>query len=157
MAVPERMVPWKVEAVSVAAPAVRQYTLHASAVPAMSTVKLLPVRAPVPPVPILKTQISVADPLSVKTTPAPIVVPATEQQTPGASVVLVVGTTPSHVGFRLSSAPYAVSKSVTTVLGTGALIAPVIVHPLLVIELKVETTSPLMVDVAPTAPSGRGH
>jgi hypothetical protein len=53
--------------------------LHARAVPPITTAKLLPVKAPPPPVPILKTQTSVEVPLSVKMTPAPIVVPATEQ------------------------------------------------------------------------------
>ncbi len=79
MAVPARTVPWKLESVTVAAWAVRQYTLHACAAPPIATWKLLPVNAPVPPVPILKTHTSVADPLSVKMTPAPIVVPAAEQ------------------------------------------------------------------------------
>ncbi len=61
----------------------------------------------------------------------------------------MVGTTPSHTGFRLSSALYALLKSVTTELGTGALIAPTIVHAVLVIELKVEPTSPLMAEPGP--------
>src|SRR5688572_25579 len=42
---------------------------------------------------------------------------------------------------------YAVLKSVTTCPGTGASIAPLIVHPVFVIEAPVVPTSPLMVDV----------
>ena len=38
-------------------------------------------------------------------------------------------------------------KSVTTEPGTGAVIAPEIVQPVLVIEVNVEPTFPLMVDV----------
>jgi len=40
-------------------------------------------------------------------------------------------------------------KSVTTEAATGATIAPVIVHKVLVIEVNVEPTSPLMVDPSP--------
>ena len=62
------MVPWKFELVSVAAWATHQYTFgHAvpAASPAMTTEKLVPVRAPVPPVPILKIQTPSAGPSSV--------------------------------------------------------------------------------------------
>jgi len=40
--------------------------LHGTAPPAMSTVKLVPVRSPVPAVPILNSQTPVGGPLSVK-------------------------------------------------------------------------------------------
>ena len=79
MALPERTVPLKNESVIVAAGAVRQYTLHASAPPSMTTERPVPVRAPNPPVPTLKTQTSLADPLSVRVTAPVIVVPAAEQ------------------------------------------------------------------------------
>jgi hypothetical protein len=70
MDVPARIVPRKTESVSVAACAVHQNTLllHASP-PGMTTVKSVPVRAPMPPVPILKIQVSAADPSSVNTPP----------------------------------------------------------------------------------------
>jgi hypothetical protein len=48
---------------------------------------------------------SLALPDSVRMTPAPIEVPAAEQYTPGMTVVLVIGTVPSHVGLLVSSAP----------------------------------------------------
>ena len=78
-AVPARTVPTKLESVSVAAWAVFQYTLHACAVPPMTTCAEVRVRAPNPPVPTRKTQTSLALPLSVMITPAPIVVAALEQ------------------------------------------------------------------------------
>jgi hypothetical protein len=40
-------------------------------------------------------------------------------------------------------------KSVTTEAATGASIVPVITHPVLVIDVKVEPTFPLMVDPVP--------
>ena len=65
-------------------------------------------------------------------------------------MVLVVGMTPSHVGFRLAIAAYAMLKSVTTEPRTGAATgAPKIEHAVLVIEVKVVPTSPLMVDPGP--------
>ena len=64
-------------------------------------------------------------------------------------MVLVVGMMSSQVGFRLASAAYARLKSVTTEPRTGALTAPKIEHPVLVIEVKVDPTSPLMVDPGP--------
>src|ERR1035437_3903938 len=80
MALPERTVPRKIELVIVAAAAVRQYTLHACAVPPIFIWKEVVVRAPLDPrAPTLKTQTSVAFPLSVKMTPAPSVVDAAEQ------------------------------------------------------------------------------
>jgi hypothetical protein len=78
-AAPERRVPLKVESVSVAAAEVFQNTLHDSAEPPMFTVAPVSVRAPGPPVPTLKIQTSLAFPLSVRVTPAGIVVPAAEQ------------------------------------------------------------------------------
>jgi hypothetical protein len=72
------MVPWKFESVIVAAWAVRQYTLHGSPAPAMTTWKVLPVSEPVPPVPTLKTQIPVEGPSSVNVTLF-IVAPAVKQ------------------------------------------------------------------------------
>ena len=79
-AAPERTVPTKLaESVTVMPAEVFQYTLHASAVPPMTTCALFNVRAPGPPVPTLKTQTSLAVPLSVRVTPAGIVVPAAEQ------------------------------------------------------------------------------
>src|ERR1019366_7355159 len=69
-AAPERTVPLKVEVVSVAPAAVFQYALHASAVPPMTTCALVGGGAPGPPVPTLKTQTSLAVPLSVRMTPA---------------------------------------------------------------------------------------
>src|SRR5688572_5806596 len=65
IAAPARIVPLKSEVVMVAASATHQYTLHASAPLAMTTWKFVPVRAPVPLVPILKIQVSVEDPSSV--------------------------------------------------------------------------------------------
>ena len=58
------MVPWKFESVSVAAWATHQYTLQGEP-PSMPTDKLVPVRAPVPPEPILKIQTPFEGPLSV--------------------------------------------------------------------------------------------
>jgi hypothetical protein len=78
MELPARMVPLKSESVIVAASAVHQYTLHARPPPDMITWKLVPVRAPVPPVPILKTQIPFEGPLSVNMTLV-IVAPAVKQ------------------------------------------------------------------------------
>jgi hypothetical protein len=78
-ALPARTVPTKAESVNVTACAVFQYTLHACAAPPMTTCALVSVRAPNPPVPTLKTQTSVALPLSVRMTPAGIVVAAAEQ------------------------------------------------------------------------------
>src|ERR1700693_846004 len=46
MAAPARMFPWKVEVVMVAAASTHHVTLHACAPPAMTTWKLVPVRAP---------------------------------------------------------------------------------------------------------------
>ncbi len=60
-------------------------------------------------------------------------------------MVLTVGMTPSHTGFRVSIAANAALKSVTTGPRTGASIDPVIVHAVFVIEVKVEPTLPLMV------------
>src|SRR6187397_504829 len=78
-AAPDRTVPTKDESVTVAAWAVFQYTLQALAPPAITTCALVSVSAPRPPVPTLKIQTSLAVPLSVSVTPAPIVVAATEQ------------------------------------------------------------------------------
>ena len=58
--------------------------------------------------------------------------------------------TPVH-GFAPSTALYAALKSVTTELATGAVIVPVIVHPVFVIELKVEPTFPLMAVPGPVS------
>jgi hypothetical protein len=67
------MFPRKVESVSVAASAVHQNTLllHVSP-PDITTEKLVAVRAPVPRVPILKIQVSLADPTSVNTPPVSV-------------------------------------------------------------------------------------
>ena len=53
--------------------------------------------------------------------------------------------TPVHTGFRVSIAANAALKSVTTEPATGVSVDPVIVHPVFVIEVKVEPTLPLMV------------
>src|ERR1035437_1094273 len=62
IAVPARIVPLKFESVMVAASASHQDTLLACAPPARTIVKLVPVRAPVPAVPILKIQTALALP-----------------------------------------------------------------------------------------------
>jgi hypothetical protein len=67
MSAPARIVPTKFESVIVAAWATHQYTLHGTPPPAMTTEKLVPVSAPVPPAPILKIQIPFEGPLSVNT------------------------------------------------------------------------------------------
>src|SRR5688572_20169120 len=69
MAAPARMVPWKRDVVMVAASATHQYTSHDCAPPAITTEKLVPVSAPVPPVPILKihTALGLPWPSSVRT------------------------------------------------------------------------------------------
>src|SRR5438105_3098385 len=111
----------------------------------MTTRALVSVSAPGPAVPTLKIQTSLALPRSVIVTPAPIVVPAAEQYTPGASVVVTIGITPVHTGFNVSIAANAASKSFTTLAGTGATIGPVIVHPVLVIPpANVVPTCPKM-------------
>jgi len=61
------MVPLKKESVMLAACATHHVTLQARAPPAMVTVKLEPVSAPVPLVPILNSQTPVEGPLSVNT------------------------------------------------------------------------------------------
>jgi hypothetical protein len=58
--------------------------------------------------------------------------------------------TPVH-GLAASIAPYAELRSATTEAATGATIDPVIVHPVLVIELNVEPTSPLMAVPGPVS------
>src|SRR5688572_5148707 len=113
-AAPDRTVPTKAESVTVAAAEVFQYTLQAFAAPPITTWALVNVSAPGPPVPTLKIQTSVAVPLSVSTTPAPIVVPAAEQYTPGGSTVETIGMTPVHTGFCASMAVKALLKSATT-------------------------------------------
>src|SRR6185436_10555114 len=67
MATPERMFPTTNESVMVAASLVHQNTLlsQVSPLPGRITEKLVPVRAPVPPVPILKIQTPSAGPSSV--------------------------------------------------------------------------------------------
>jgi len=69
MASPARIVPTNCESVIVAAWATHQNTLlqGGGAPLGVTTEKLVPVRAPVPRVPILKIQVSVEDPLSVNT------------------------------------------------------------------------------------------
>jgi hypothetical protein len=67
MAAPARIVPTKFEFVIVAAWATHHVTLHGCPPPAMTTEKAVPVRAPVPRVPILKIQVPFAGPSSVKT------------------------------------------------------------------------------------------
>ncbi len=77
IAAPARMVPLKFESVIVAASATHQYTLHASAPSGVTTEKRVPVRAPVPPVPILNSQIPVEGPASVN---VPVSVAAASKQ-----------------------------------------------------------------------------
>ena len=74
MAAPARIVPARFESVIVAASAVHQVTLQACAPPAITTEKLVPVRAPVGSAggvasadPILKVQIPFDGPSSVNT------------------------------------------------------------------------------------------
>src|SRR6266550_1710532 len=67
MSAPPRIVPMKRESVMVAPWATHHVTLPGCPPPAMTTEKLLPVRAPVPLVPILKVQMPSAGPLSVNT------------------------------------------------------------------------------------------
>jgi hypothetical protein len=82
MAPPERMVPRTIERVIVASAAVRQYTLHACPPEptAKAMLKSINVSAPLDVrAPTLKTQTSLALPLSVRMTPAPSVVPTAER------------------------------------------------------------------------------
>src|SRR5450759_4231344 len=73
MAAPARIVPKKCESVIVAAWATHQVTLQgAVAPPLMTTEKLVPVRAPVPLVPILKIQTPVEGPLRVNVLPVDV-------------------------------------------------------------------------------------
>ena len=74
MAAPARIVPARFESVIVAASAVHHVTLHGCPPPAITTEKLVPVRAPVGSAggvasaePILKVQIALEGPSSVKT------------------------------------------------------------------------------------------
>jgi hypothetical protein len=86
MDVPARILPRKTESVRVAASAVHQNTLVLRVSPlVMTTEKLVPVRAPVPLVPILKIQVSLEDPSSVNTPPVSVAAALT-QYTPGRSV-----------------------------------------------------------------------
>lgn len=143
---PERIVPRKFEVVSVAACADSQYTLHAWAPPANATWKLVAAREPTPPVPTLKTKIPFGGPLSVS---RPVsAAPAVKQWTPGARVMpaRVPDWIVSQVEFWELMALYAVSKAFVTEAGTGATI-DAIVQPVLVIELAVEPTSPVIVEV----------
>ena len=82
MAAPARMVPLKFEVVIVTAWAIHQVTLQGFPPPAMTTEKPVPVRAPVPLVPTLKSQVSVADPLSVNVVRVNVAA-AGKQMTPG--------------------------------------------------------------------------
>ena len=75
---PARMVPFRNDVVIVTASLTHQYTLHGCPPPAMITVKLVPVRAPPPPVPILKIQIPLAGPLSVNVPPVVVDAAATQ-------------------------------------------------------------------------------
>src|SRR6266480_700328 len=77
MPAPARMLPWMLEVVIVTASATRHVTLDARAPPAITTEKPVPVRAPVPLVPIFRTQIPSAGPLSVNT---PVTVAAALKQ-----------------------------------------------------------------------------
>src|SRR2546430_11375567 len=77
MAAPARMLPLRSESVIVAAWETHHVTLHACAPPAMTTEKLVPVRAPVPRVPILKVQLAFGGPVSVNT---PVNVAAASKQ-----------------------------------------------------------------------------
>src|SRR5207237_2762360 len=65
MAALARIVPRKCESVMVASSATNQKTLHGCPPPASTAEKPVPVRAPVPLVPILKIQIPFAGPASV--------------------------------------------------------------------------------------------
>jgi hypothetical protein len=65
MAAPARIVPLKFARVIVAASATHHVTLHADAVSFITTEKSVPVRAPVPLVPTLNSQVSVELPRSV--------------------------------------------------------------------------------------------
>src|SRR5882762_9298028 len=77
MPAPARILPWMSEVVIVTASATRHVTLDARPPPAMTTAKLVPVRAPVPLVPILKIQTASAGPSSVNT---PVTVAAALKQ-----------------------------------------------------------------------------
>jgi hypothetical protein len=108
MAAPARIVPTNREFVIVAAWATHHVTLHGCAPPAMTTEKWVPVRAPVPRVPILKIQVPFEGPLSVNT---PVnVAAAGKQYEPGESVlpsrvpVKVVQTSPA-LGASAAYAP----------------------------------------------------
>src|SRR5688572_29334716 len=80
------MLPMNTESVSVAACWVHQNTLLLQVwPPAITTEKLVPVSAPVPPVPILKIQVSLGEPSSVSTPPVSVAAAAT-QWVPGVSV-----------------------------------------------------------------------
>ena len=76
MAAPARMDPLKFESVMVAASAIHQVTLHADA-PLSATEKFVPVSAPVPLVPTLKSQVPVEEPRSVN---VPVRVAAASKQ-----------------------------------------------------------------------------
>src|SRR5205823_12453576 len=82
MAAPARMVPLKFEVVIVTACATHQVTLQGLPPPAMTTEKPVPVRAPVPLVPILNSQVSVEVPSSVNVVSVNVA-PAGKQMTPG--------------------------------------------------------------------------
>ena len=76
---PARMLPTKTEFVNVTASAANQNTLSLhSCPPGITTEKLVPVRAPVPLVPIRNTHVSAGEPASVNT--PPVSVTATSKQ-----------------------------------------------------------------------------
>jgi hypothetical protein len=77
MPAPARIVPIKFDVVIVAASATHHVTLHGSAPPDMTTLKSVPVRAPVPLVPILKSHDASAGPFSVS---VPVSVAAAAKQ-----------------------------------------------------------------------------
>jgi hypothetical protein len=124
MAAPARIFPWNTEVVSVAASATCQNTLHAFPPLAMTTVMLVPVSAPVPPVPTLKIQGPFpvrVNTLFVKVTAAgkQVTPEATESGTPVKAAVLMVLSHPP-----CPSAVYAALKSVTTRVGSGVMRLP---------------------------------
>jgi hypothetical protein len=115
------MFPWKTEVVIVAAAAVCQYTFDASAPPAMTTLRPVPVRAPVPSVPILKIQVSLGPPVSVNVAVVNVN-PASKQWVPGTNA-----TAPVNAGFAMAvvshavatTAVYALKKSTLPAMAVG--------------------------------------
>src|SRR4051812_11857716 len=113
---PARMFPWKVEVVSVLSEPTSQNTLQGWAPPAMTTWKLLPVRA----AGILKIQTALALPPASRVRVTVVnVSAATLQYTPGGSVNDAPGAAVKvwlQTGFEASAFEYALSNALCATL-----------------------------------------